>query len=258
MRVMARVVLTAALVCFVVARAPASAIIGATEPTQIMNNIQLVEAYAKQLQQLKYAIDSARSLKQQLKQLDPRTLDGLSSQSLNDLRDLNNLGEKIDSALHSSEDSLDVFRRAVRDMDATRMTPSEYLAKRAELAQISDGAEAQSYKADQATLRRLQSDSAELQVAANQAHGVSSNIQGFQQLIGSNVRVQSQLIQLNSTIARANMVAKQRVDREKAKDDLEIASKKAYFDQRSKALEQASKTKFILPSTSKYADPGNH
>lgn len=252
-----RTVLVAALAFFFGVFQPvsASAVIGATEPTQILNNIQLVASYGKQLEQIQYAIQSVTALKQQLVQLNPATLAGISQQTLDDLRSLSTLGNDVQNAITSSRQSLEVLQRNQSNMDLSKLTPSQYLAQRSQIAQTSNSAEAAQYKSDQQTLQRLQSDSAELNRAASAAGGVTSNIQGFQQMIASNNRVQAQMISMNGAIARANMVAAQRAQAQDAAKALDQQANTTYLSNQEQGMKQAQQRSITMPSTTTYADP---
>lgn len=257
MTAVSRAVLVAVMASVLVIGEPAraSAVIGATEPTQIMNNIQLVASYAKQLEQVQYAIQSVAALKQQLVQLNPSTLSGISQQSLNDLRSLSDLGNSVQNAVASSRNSLEVLQRNQLNMDLTRLTPSEYLAQRAQIAQSSTSAEAAQYKSDQQTLQQLQDDSAEVDRAASAAGGVTSNIQGFQQMIASNNRVQAQMISMNGAVARANMVAAQRAQSQDAAKLMDQTATTTYMTNQQQGMQQAQQRTVTVPSTANYADP---
>lgn len=229
---------------------------GATEWTQIANNIQLMQSYAEQVNTVRNTLQSARSLQQQLKQLDPRVLDSLTSDSYSDVRRMADMADRLNDVMRSSERSAAVLQRALQEGQSRGMAPDEYLRTRAELARVRGGAYEQSYEADQKQLADTQNQMAALQKSAAAAHGVTSNVQGFQQMLASGTRVQAQLITLNANVTKTNMLmdkAAHQAEMDKnAKFNEESAREKERAALEAEGWKKLDERKISLPSPMNY------
>lgn len=231
---------------------------GATEWTQIANNIQLVESYMKQVQSARNTLDSARALQQQLQQIDPGTLNQLTGGSINQVQQLAELDRVLESNAQSSQRAIDVLRNAMAQGQAQGVDPAQYLQARVALAQSGSDVAQKNLASDQRALQDLQNQVAELRRSADSAHGVTSNIQGFQQLLASGNRTQAQLVAINHSIVEANARAAMKdeaaAEKEKAADD----ARQKYADSMKKDAATLRDEKISVPNVSKYADTQGH
>lgn len=231
---------------------------GATEWTQIANHVELVESYVKQVEAAKNTLQSASALKQQLQQLDPSTLASLSSGSIGNVQQLARLYSDLDQIQQSGGQSVNVLQTALQQMQQQKITPQQYLAQRAQLAQTQGGIYKQNYEADQKTLQTLQQQVADLQHDAAAAHGITSEVGGLQQVVASGTRVQAQLIQLNASVTKANLLAEQQGAAAAADQQQKAAADQQRLDALSKDAAALNQSKITVPDVSKYTDAKGH
>lgn len=231
---------------------------GATEWTQIANNIQLVQSYMQQVQAARNTLDSARALQQQLKQLDPGTLNQLTSGSITQVQQLAQLDRVLESNAQSSQRAIDVLRNAMAQGQAQGVAPAQYLQARVALAQSGSDVAQKNLASDQRALQDLQNQVAELRRSADSAQGVTSELNGFQQMLAAGNRTEAQLVSINHSIVEANartaMKDQAAAEKEKAADD----AHQQYADAVNKDAAALRDEKITVPNVSKYTDTKGH
>ena len=248
-----RIVAGVALSIVVVGNVNAGAVVGATEPTQILNNIQLIQSYMQQVQTVRNTLESVRMLKQQLKGMDPRTLAELSGSSLDDVQKLAQIDGQLSQVMGSSQSALEVLQRAQASVQEGGMTPDEYLQRRAVLAQRQGSVYQKAFDADQQKLKDAQAQQVQLQRTAASAQNVTSNIQGFQHMLASGTRVESQLITLNKNIVAADARAAHQGEIENLKQQAEVTN----AQKRRADFKKLEDTNVTLPDPTKYGPAGS-
>lgn len=228
---------------------------GATEITQLVNETLLTSQYGQDVLTAERALESVQALKQQLKQLDPSTLAGLSSSSLEQIQQLSSLDASLKSNYSASQAALGVMNQSIAQIRAQNITPDQYLQQRADLAATQGGQYAAEMQADQQKLADLQKQIADLRSASAAAGGVTSNIQGFQEMLQSGTRTQAQLVSLNNSVTHANLLAAQRAQTAAADKQAEIASQQATGTAGNNDAKRVINSKFTVPPVSAYTNP---
>lgn len=229
---------------------------GATEITQLANEFQLIMSYVQQVEAAENTLASAKALKQQLKQMDPSTLAQLNGGAISQVEQLAQLDGALQNSQNKATEALGVLGSAITQIQQLKMSPSEYLQQRAQLAATQGGAYAASMQADQQKLQQLQSSIAELQQAASAAPGVTSNIQGFQQLLSSGTRVQAQLVSLNDSVTHANLLAAQEARTNAADHQRDANATQEEIDRRNNGLKAIQNRTITVPPVSSYTNLG--
>jgi hypothetical protein len=99
-----------------------------------------------------------------------------------------------------------------------------------------------------------------LQKSAAAAQGVTSNVQGFQQMLASGTRVQAQLVTLNASVTKTNLLlgqqAAQNEEGKRQKDSARADTRAAMEASDKEAWDAVNKRKISFPSPMKYAPNG--
>jgi len=207
-----------ATACFMALSANAGTLTGgATEWTQIANNIQLVQSYVKQAETMKNTLESAAALKQQLQQLDPGTLSRLDGTSLNQINSMVQMSSDLDRVISSGNAAVEVLQRNMANGQAAGMTPQEYLQTMSRLADERGDAYMKGYQSDQQAIQDLNNSAHDIQVAAASAPAITSEVGGMQALLKQGTQMQTQLVAINGAMREANGLQKlQLADQAKA------------------------------------------
>lgn len=213
---------------------------GATEITQIMNNIELVAQVGEATQTTANTLMTAQATMQQLRQLPASVLNGsMSGLPIEQVRAMADAYVVMNQATAVYKDAENVLRKAHADAERLGITPSELLQHKANAAAMHGGIYQQTYEEEQAKLALLAETSKEVQKQANTVKSIDSEVGGIQFLASQNVHVQATMASLASSIATANANAAR--EAKLRQDELERMQKREaeLMDARSRAEREA-------------------
>lgn len=232
--------------------APAHAsglIAGATEFTQIANNIELIAQVGEATQTTANTLMTAQSTMQALRQLPESVVnEAMRGLPVEKVRAMADAYKVMSQATSVYKDAENVLRKAQYDAERLGITPSELLRHKATAAAQHGGVYRSAYEEEQRKLALLAKTSAEVQKQANTVKSIDSNVGGIQFLASQNVQVQASLGQINESIARANELAFIEAEKAKIKDERTAHREAAMLDARRKAeMEAPPVTRLPLP-----------
>ncbi|MEY2152279.1 hypothetical protein AB7849_15345 [Rhodanobacter sp. 115] len=220
-RPLAAAIITVAIALSAQPSAQATAVIGATEPTQILNNIELVAQYQNDVDRALTQVRQYTALAQQLKNMPDSVKQqlGYSAEQLKNFNDFNiSDAMQLQSALEQSRQATSVIKQADGDAyktlgvlkaQGTNMTVEQYESGMAVLAQEhadTYGKELASYK--QAISDQQQASEQIAQIDQN-APNITSEVGGLQSVIHTNAILSRQLATINTTLSKNAMVTAQ-------------------------------------------------
>ncbi|MHB1351738.1 MAG: hypothetical protein ACYCWA_00320 [Thiobacillus sp.] len=177
---------------------------GATEITQIMNNIELVMQVGEAVETTSNTLMTAQSTMQQLRQLPQSVTDSMNGPALEKVRAMADAYRVMSQAQGVYKDAENVLRKAAADSERLGITPSELLRLKADAAYKHGGVYKETYEQEQEALRRLAETSKDVQKQANAVKGIDANVKGIQFLATQNVQMQTTLAGIHGSIAKAN------------------------------------------------------
>ena len=181
---------------------------GATEITQIMNNIELITQVGEAVQTTSNTLMTAQSTMQALRQLPESAISGaMGGLPVDKVRAMADAYVVMNQATGVYKDAENVLRKAQYDAERLNMKPSELLQHKANAAAMHGGIYLETYNQEQAKLARLAKTSAEVQKQAETVRGIDANVAGIQFLASQNVQVQASLADISTSIATANVNA---------------------------------------------------
>lgn len=190
---------------------------GATEITQIANNIELIAQVGEATQTTANTLMTAQSTMQMLRQLPASVLnEAMGGLPVEQVRAMADAYVVMSQATSVYKDAENVLRKAHDDADRLGITPSELLQHKANAAAMHGGIYAQTYEEEQRKLALLAKTSQEVQKQAETVKNIDSNVGGIQFLASQNVKMQATMATMASSIATANanaaLEAKKRED----------------------------------------------
>lgn len=204
---------------------------GATEPTQLMNNIQLVaqvkesmETTTNTLMTVKHTMDALRQLPENLL---GEALGGLGLEKVQALADAYTVMSQATGVYRDAEN---VLRQAHHDAATLNISPSELLRHRANLAYREGGVYRQTYEQEVGKIEQLTRTSAEVQKQAEIVMATDSTVGGIQGLAAQNVALHSTMAAISHSIATANKDAAAAAERE-ARERGDVANAAAELDE---------------------------
>lgn len=178
---------------------------GATEFTQIANNIELVAQVGEAVQTTSNTLMTAQSTMQQLRQLPASVIDNaMAGLPVEQVRAMADAYVVMSQATSVYKDAENVLRKAQYDAENLNISPSELLRHKANAAAMHGGVYKQTYEAEQAKLALLAKTSEEVQKQAETVRSIDANVGGIQFLASQNVKMQATLATIANSIATAN------------------------------------------------------
>lgn len=178
---------------------------GATEITQIMNNIELITQVGEATETTANTLMTAQSTMQMLRQLPESAMAGtMGGLPVDKVQAMADAYVVMNEATGVYKDAENVLRKAQYDAERLGMTPSELLRHKANAAAMHGGIYQQTYEQEQAKLARLAKTSKEVQKQADTVKSIDANVSGIQFLASQNVQVQASLADISTSIATAN------------------------------------------------------
>lgn len=213
---------------------------GATEFTQIANNIELVAQVGEATQTTANTLMTAQSTMQMLRRLPESAISGaLGGLPVEKVQAMADAYVVMNQATGVYRDAENVLRKAQYDAERLGISPSELLRHKANAAAMHGGIYLQTYEAEQAKLARLAETSKEVQKQAETIKGIDANVSGIQFLASQNVQVQATLADISGSIATANANAAR--EAKLRQDELERVQRREAqaMDARSRAEREA-------------------
>lgn len=221
--------------------AAASSVIGATEPTQIANNVELIASYQKQIEQVVNQVRQYQAQLRAFQRLDPSKLKDMlrgvaGGDVIADLErnlraasdtynTLNSINTSMETLRKEGAASVDVIRR-MRER-GIEVSGSEYLAAFSHLADEKQGMYAQRKRAMQGAIEQVRSDARRIEAIQRTAPEIETHVQGFSALVQTNGIMSGQLAQVSQVLmqqASDNLEIQQAQIREMDRAEMERAS----------------------------------
>lgn len=178
---------------------------GATEWTQIMNNMELVSQVGEAVNTTSNTLMTAQSTIQMLRQLPESVVNeamgGLPVEKVQAMADAYRVMSQATGVYRDAEN---VLRQAQSDGQRLNVSPQQLLRMKAEAAYKYGGVYQTTYEQEQAKLKRLAETSKDVQRQAEIVKGIDSNVGGIQTLASQNLKMQATLTDISSSIATAN------------------------------------------------------
>lgn len=197
--------ITLALVLAAPAHAGGGMTGGATEWTQIMNNMELVQQVGEAVNTTSNTLMTAQSTMQMLRQLPESVVNeamgGLPVEKVQAMADAYRVMSQATGVYRDAEN---VLRQAQADGQRLKVSPQTLLRMKAEAAYKLGGIYQTTYEQELAKLRRLAETSKDVQRQAEIVRGIDSNVGGIQTLASQNLKMQATLTDISSSIATAN------------------------------------------------------
>lgn len=224
-------------------------IAGATEFTQIANNIELIAQVGEATQTTANTLMTAQSTMQALRQLPESVVnEAMRGLPVEKVRAMADAYKVMSQATSVYKDAENVLRKAQYDAERLGITPSELLRHKANAAAQHGGIYLQTYEQEQEKLRRLAETSKEVQKQANTVKSIDSNVGGIQFLATQNVQMQASLADISSSIATANANAAREAAKKEEERERTAHREAAMLDARRKAeMEAPPVTRLPLP-----------
>lgn len=206
---MERKILGASAVCLMLAlptHAHAGAATGgATEITQLMNNVELMEQVGQAVETTSNTLMTANATMQQLRNLPDALLkEALGGLPIEKVEKMAQAYRVMSKAATVYRDASQVLRKAQSDSVKLNISPSELLKYKADAAYKYGDVYKQTYEQEQAKLARLADVSKDVQKQAETVKSIDSNVGGIQFLASQNLKLQTILTEMSDSIATAN------------------------------------------------------
>ena len=207
---MERKILRTSAVSLILAVSASSAIAGgatggATEPTQLANNVQLLAQVGEAIDTTANTLLTAQQTMQMLKNL-PDTLvnELLSGLPIDKVQALAEHYKTFQKASETYKEAIAVLNKAQKEAKSLEMNMEQYLDFRIKVAQALGGTYKDQYESEVAKLKRLESTSKEIEKQATAVNSINSQVSGLQTIATQNIQLQSFLADISSSISQAN------------------------------------------------------
>lgn len=188
---------------------------GSSEVTQIMNNVQLVLSYAKQVNMVSQQVKSYNAQLKQLKQLDPKKagdllkgVQGIAA-GVDVVKRIDALAE-LDGTLEGLSTKMSTLGREGKIAASTidmlskkghKLDLDDYLGMMKALGDVKQEAYGERLKVLGSVAKDAQADIERVNKIAAANSGIESDVQGFQAMLQSNAVMVSQLASLRGQMA---------------------------------------------------------
>jgi|HigsolmetaAR201D_1030396.scaffolds.fasta_scaffold02836_10 hypothetical protein len=200
--------------------ANATSVIGATEPTQIMNNVELVAQYEKQVQMVLNQVKQYQATLQQLQQLNPDALktmlkgvvgEDVGEYVLNTSQAAMELEEElstIQEAMHTIYQEGRIASDVMRHLQGRGRSISggDYVALMKALAEENQATYGKRVKQFTRSLEESRSAMRRVEAIAATAPQITGDVQGLQALIQSQAVVSGQLAGIHKAVIETGMM----------------------------------------------------
>lgn len=185
---------------------------GASEITQIANNMQLVGMTAKQATQVAEAISTRIAtvnqyvaMLQNLKNLPAIAMQQALAPYKEQVGDLGKLFNSVDKLKKAAENTEYLMSSRVTDARMLNMSMKEYLQREAKLANTKGGIYKSRYQQDIKAIEALQTRAKELRALSERNPAISGNVEGLQQLNQHASITAGELMEIRSALLAQNV-----------------------------------------------------
>lgn len=185
---------------------------GATEITQIANNVQLVGMTAKQATQVTEAITTRIAavnqyiaMLQNLKNLPAIAMQQALAPYKQQVTDLGRLFNSVDGLRRSAEQTGYLMDSRVTDARQLGMSMKDYLRREAQLANTKGGIYKSRYMQDIQAIDDLKLRAQELRTLSDKNAAISGNVEGLQQLNQHASMTAGELMEIRSALLAQNI-----------------------------------------------------
>jgi len=219
----------------------------ATAYTQLSQYVHQIQSALEEAQTVRNTMQSSMYLQQSLKQLDPSTLSQLSGGPLSNVQSMASEYGTLGNLTGSYNTLLSQASAFQTGAEQNNMTPDQYLQFQVDQAKAGNAQYSQQVKMEQSSITDANQQLAQLNAESSNASGVTSQVQGMQQLLADNVKTQELLVTMNKNIEVANLNAAQEMQANKANNAATLVDQ-----QNANALSKqlATNVKYTLPSNS--------
>lgn len=210
---------------------------GASEWTQIANNIQLIQQTAEFVENTSNNLMSAQNTLQMLKSLPDTVVNEITTGlPLDKVQALADAYKTFSRARDVYSDAQRVLDDARREAELLQLGPAEYLRARATAAQALGGSYRQQYESEIDKLDRLARTARDVTQQAQTIKGINSGVGGLQTLASQNIQIQTLLADVSSSIAQANAAAAQQAERDAQREQRGAEAEAKLLDARDAAI----------------------
>ncbi len=185
---------------------------GATEITQIANNMQLVGMTAKQATQVSEAIatriasvNQYVAMLQNLKNLPAVAMQQALAPYKEQVGDLGKLFNSVDKLKKAAENTEYLMSSRVTDARMLNMSMKEYLQREAKLANTKGGIYKSRYQQDIKAIEEMQKRAKELRTLSEKNQSISGNVEGLQQLNQHASMTAGELMEIRAALLAQNV-----------------------------------------------------
>ena len=212
---------------------------GATEITQIANNMQLVGMTAKQATQVSEAIatriasvNQYVAMLQNLKNLPAVAMQQALAPYKEQVGDLGKLFNSVDKLKKAAENTEYLMSSRVTDARMLNMSMKEYLQREAKLANTKGGIYKSRYQQDIKAIAEMQARARELRTLSEKNQSISGNVEGLQQLNQHASITAGELMEIRAALLAQNVDSAQ-------EKEIQQRATQAHAEDMSKTLDKA-------------------
>ena len=222
---------------------------GATEITQLLNNVELAAAtghqasmVAEQVQTKLTALQQYATMMTNLKNLPQEVLDQALGPYQQQIDGLRQIYGAVTDVKQAADDTRNLFTRRIGEMQSLKMNPRDYQVAESALAAKKGGIYERQMRADLAALDNLRVRAEQLQTLSKKQ--VYGNVQGLDKLNQQTTMLTGEMMDLKAAILQQNAIANQeRVEQERDKSVANDAARRNKEeedrrDQRNKAFSE--------------------
>ena len=191
---------------------------GSTEITQLLNHAELAASVGKQAEMVEQNVQAQITRLQQyvtmvqnLKQVPESMIDQTISPYRTQITNYQSLYSAVSQLGQAANATSGLFGRSVSEMNATGMSPSQWLSAYTNLAATRGGLYQQQLNQDMGNLSTLADRARNLQEIQSQIPNVTGNVQGLQMLNQQSNVLAGEMVDLHALMQR--QVAQQMQDR---------------------------------------------
>jgi len=205
---------------------------GATEATQLANNVELVASYAKHAESVMVQINQYMTMLQNLQQLPAAALrDALGTgvgELAGQMQQYLSLYQSVDRLRRSAQATSRMLDFHSNALESLNMSGEDYLNTMLTLSRGGHEFYRGMHQDALGTLQSLERDGADVQRLAAAIPGVTGNIQGLQLIAAGQAQVARQLVGLQSTLTQANAATALEGEEARKREEISKARMKAW------------------------------
>ncbi len=225
------------------------AVAGATEPTQLLNHVELLHQVAQGATQIQNQINQYTTMIQQLKQLPPQLIGQTTmpwQQALAGYQALYQAVNGVQSSYASAYQTLS-FRKG--QMDALNMNPTAYLNAEMQLADARGGYYRDAINRDLQVLNTATQRSQALQQVTQSIPTISSSVQGLQTLSTQSSMMAGELQDIKAAVVQQKIASENEGYKKSQEEQLSINQDQSILQEMNRrANSKSGKSEFDFKS----------